>query len=131
MIEDIAVTQTIHNFTNINYIIPHVGGAFPSIADRLLKSFPAIYDSSMKIFQTRFFWDSAGPTYVHQVAGLLAYGIPASQLLFGTDFPYAPSFVQPGALAAIKNSIYVTNPEKQALFTTNAQNLFGKRLPSG
>ena len=31
-----------------------------------------------------FWWDSAGPTYYHQVAGLLGYGIPKSQLLFGT-----------------------------------------------
>jgi hypothetical protein len=87
MLGDLAVKQTIFNFTSINYIIPHVGGAFPSVAERLLRSFPALYARSMTALQTRFYWDSAGPTYFHQVAGLLAYGIPTMKLLFGTDFP--------------------------------------------
>ena len=28
--------------------------------------------------------NSAGPTFPHQVVGLLAYGIPTSQLVYGT-----------------------------------------------
>jgi hypothetical protein len=35
MLEDLAVTRTIINFTNINYIVPHVGGA----ADTVLLGF--------------------------------------------------------------------------------------------
>lgn len=84
MVEDLALTQTMHNFTHIQYILPHTGGATASVLDRMLKSFPATYDATMRIFQTRFWWDSAGPTYFHQVEGLLAYGIPKSRLLFGT-----------------------------------------------
>jgi hypothetical protein len=34
-------------------IIPHVGGAAPATFDRMLKSYPAIYDSSFNIFKTR------------------------------------------------------------------------------
>ncbi|KAG6865411.1 hypothetical protein C0991_002905 [Blastosporella zonata] len=125
---DLTLTQTIQNFTSINYIIPHVGGAFPACADRILKSAPAIYNSSMQIYQTRFWWDSAGPTYFHQVSGLLAYGIPASQLLFGTDFPYAPSYTQAGSLGAVQASTAITAAQKTMLFTTNPQNLFGSLL---
>jgi predicted TIM-barrel fold metal-dependent hydrolase len=129
MLGDLAVTQTILNFTNINYIIPHVGGAFPSVADRLLKSYPAIYAPTMAALQTRFYWDSAGPTYFHQVAGLLAYGIPITRLLFGTDFPYAPIFTYPASLLGLETSPFVTDAERPGIFTTNAQQLFGKRLP--
>jgi predicted TIM-barrel fold metal-dependent hydrolase len=129
-LQDLTISQTIHNFTNVNYIIPHVGGAFPAILDRFLKSLPQLYDASLKILQTRFFWDSAGPTYYHQVAGLLGY-IPASQLLYGTDYPYAPIFTYGPSLAAVQNSNFVTDAQKTALFTSNAQNLFGNRLPSG
>lgn len=31
-----------------------VGGSFPSTVDRILKSFPNIYDSSFAIYNTRF-----------------------------------------------------------------------------
>ena len=129
MLEDLAVTQTTLNFTNLNYIIPHVGGAFPSIVDRLLKSFPAIYDRTMAVLQTRFFWDSAGPTYFHQVGGLLAYDIPATNLLFGTDFPYAPIFTYGPSLLGIKTSPFVTDAERPGIFAQNAKLLFGNRLP--
>jgi hypothetical protein len=84
MVQDLALTQTMHNFTHIQYILPHSGGSAPSVMDRFLKSFPATYDATMRVFQERFWWDSAGPTYFHQVQGLLAYGIPKSRLLFGT-----------------------------------------------
>ncbi|KAG5634011.1 hypothetical protein H0H81_003895 [Sphagnurus paluster] len=125
---DLTLTQTIHQFTNIHYVIPHVGGAFPATIDRILKSAPQIYDSSLSIYSTRFWWDSAGPTYFHQVSGLLGFGIPKSQLLFGTDFPYAPSFTQAGSLAAVQNTPLLTASEKTAVFTTNAKNLFDSKI---
>ncbi|KAH6902444.1 hypothetical protein BKA70DRAFT_1229091 [Coprinopsis sp. MPI-PUGE-AT-0042] len=127
-IMDLTLTQTIHTFTNIHYVIPHVGGAFPATVDRILKSVPAIYDSSFAIYKTRFWWDSAGPTYFHQVAGLLGIEIPKSQLLYGTDLPYAPSFTQAGSLAAVKASTLFTAQEKTAIFRTNAQTLFGNKI---
>jgi predicted TIM-barrel fold metal-dependent hydrolase len=128
VLQDLAITQTILNFTNINYIIPHVGGAFPSVADRLLKSFPAIYDRTLAALQTRFYWDSAGPTYFHQVGGLLAYDIPATKLLFGTDYPYAPIFTYGPSLRGIETSPFVTDSERLGLFFRNAQQLFRGRL---
>ncbi|KAF9057165.1 hypothetical protein BJ165DRAFT_12756 [Panaeolus papilionaceus] len=125
---DLTLTQTIHNFTNIHYVIPHAGGAFPATIDRILKSYPTIYDSSLQIYSTRFWWDSAGPTYFHQVAGLIGYGIPASQLLYGTDFPYAPLAPQTPSLNAVKTSPLFTAADKAAIFRTNAQNLFGNKI---
>ena len=102
---------------------------------------------SVQLFS--FWWDSAGPTYYHQVAGLLGIGVPKSQFLFGTvsflrlsfttiklllnpsiqDFPYAPIFTQAGSLAAVKASTLFSAAEKTAIFKTNAQNLFGNKLP--
>lgn len=40
--------------------------------------------SQEAVLRGRVWWDSAGPTYPRQVQGLLAYGIPTSQLIFGT-----------------------------------------------
>jgi predicted TIM-barrel fold metal-dependent hydrolase len=125
VLSDLAITQTLLNFTNLNYIIPHVGGAFPSVADRLLKSYPAAYNGTMEVFRTRVFWDSAGPTFEHQVGGLLAYDILAKQLLFGTDFPYAPGFTYGPSLLSVENSKWVTDEEREAIFRGNARRLFG------
>jgi predicted TIM-barrel fold metal-dependent hydrolase len=128
VLSDLSITQTLTNFTNLNYIIPHVGGAFPSVADRLLKSYPSIYNSTMEVLRTRLYWDSAGPTYEHQVAGLLAYNISARQLLFGTDFPYAPIFTYGPSLLSLKNSRWVSGEEREGIFEGNAGRLFGGRL---
>jgi predicted TIM-barrel fold metal-dependent hydrolase len=130
-LEDLAVSQTLLNFTNLEYVIPHSGGAWASTIDRLLKAYPAIYQPTLNVLTgPRFWWDSAGPTYYHQVEGLLAYGVPPSQLLFGTDYPYAPGFTQTGSLAAVQNSQWVNAAQKAALLSTNAETLLGSRLPS-
>lgn len=128
-LSDLAVTQTLLNFTNINYIIPHVGGAFPAVADRLLKSYPAIYNATICALQRRFYWDSAGPTYFHQVGGLLAYDVPTTQLLFGTDYPYAPGFTYGPSLLGIEQSRFVGDEEREGIWRGNAVRLFGGRLP--
>ena len=121
--------------------------------DRILKSYPTIYNSSFNIYSTRyvniliplsgcqvvpcsldrqplpsFWWDSAGPTYAHQVAGLLGYNIPKTQLLYGTDYPYAPLAPQAGSLAAVKGSPMFTPAEKTAIFRSNAVSLFGNKI---
>ena len=128
VLSDLAVTQTLLNFTNLNYIVPHVGGAFPSVADRLLKSYPAIYTKTMEVLRTRVYWDSAGPTYEHQVAGLRAYDVPAKQLFFGTDFPYAPIFTYGPSLLGVQNSKWVMDLDRPGIFAGNAQRLFGGRV---
>jgi 6-methylsalicylate decarboxylase len=72
---DLTVSQTLHNFTNTYFVLPHgvclrirwhlvllilslpfftVGGAFPAMIDRVLKTRrPELYDSALDIFRTR------------------------------------------------------------------------------
>jgi len=53
--------------------------------DRVLKTVHQdLYNSSLEIYRTRFWWDSASPTYTHQIDGLLAYDIPKANLVYGT-----------------------------------------------
>lgn len=128
-ISDLVVSQTILDFANIRYIIPHVGGAFPAVADRLLKSYPSLYNATMTALQTRFYWDSAGPTYFHQVGGLLAYDMPSTQLLYGTDYPYAPIFTYASSLVGVEESKFVTDEARVQIFNGNAKRLFGHLIP--
>lgn len=50
---DLTLSQTIRNFTNLHYAIPHAGGAFFAIEDRFLKSIPALDAVSKAMYDTR------------------------------------------------------------------------------
>ncbi|KAM0805995.1 hypothetical protein BDR22DRAFT_896156 [Usnea florida] len=123
---DLTTSQTIQNFTKIRYQIPSAGGSLPSIEDRFLKSYyPALETSAKAAYNKRFWWDSAGPTFYHQVQGLLVYSIPASELLFGTDWPYRPPFEYPGDIEAIIDAAFITAADKKGIFRANAEDLHG------
>ncbi|KAK6428535.1 hypothetical protein LTR95_015319 [Oleoguttula sp. CCFEE 5521] len=129
-IVDLTISQTILNYTKLNFVIPHVGGAFPAVEDRFIKSYPAVEVRAKEVYRTRFWWDSAGPTYFAQVKGLLAYGVPTGQLLFGTDYPYAPLFAYGPSIAAITSADFLNGTEKVGVFAENAMRLFGTALPA-
>ncbi|RDI88931.1 hypothetical protein Vi05172_g1350 [Venturia inaequalis] len=122
---DLTFTQTFQNFTSLKYIIPHCGGAFPSIEDRSLSSNPRLKNNSQEIYNTRLWYDSAGPTFPHQVQGLLAYGVPKTQLVYGSDFPYSqPNNSYGASIAAIGSASFLTDDEKEGFFSGNAKRLF-------
>ena len=80
----------------------------------------------------RFWYDSAGPVMYAQARSLQDYGVPASQIVLGTDYPYVPPFVPPFTeVESIPDSIlgatWLTEAERQSIFT-NAKNLFGGHL---
>ena len=72
------------------------------------------------------------------------YGIPASELLFGTvsaqphpraifeylclrcqDWPYRPPFEYPGDIEAIVDAAFITAADKMRIFRSNAEVLHG------
>ena len=92
-----------------------------------------------------FYWDNAGPLHFDQIHGLLEYGISASQLTFGTvcggacvcdvglfqadddaqDFPYATNYTYASSITAIVNATFASLSDKQRIFPSNAEELFG------
>ncbi|KAG8857665.1 hypothetical protein FRB96_005683 [Tulasnella sp. 330] len=126
-LQDLSWTLAIVNYTQINWIAPNLGGAFTGIGDRMLKSIPQDDAIIEPVYHTRVFWDSAGPTYPGQIQGLLGYGIPTSQLVYGTEYPYAPfstdyaadqaSLLASGGIVGAAN---ISN-----IMTNNAKGLFG------
>ncbi|KAK1778745.1 hypothetical protein QBC45DRAFT_327634 [Copromyces sp. CBS 386.78] len=121
---DLVLSQTLIKYTNVRWQISHVGGAFPAIEDRFLKRSPALEKLAKQALNSRVWYDSAGPTYFAQVKGLLGYGVPSSQLVFGSDFPYS-QFPYDAAAQAIVDADFLTQLEKTALFETNAEDMFG------
>jgi hypothetical protein len=116
---------TLNTYTNINYLVPHSGGSFASIIERFFTILPpAVQAASLQAYMTRLWWDSAGPSYPNAAYALLGYGIPPSQFVFGTDFPYAPAATLPATIQAVYNTSWLTTPQKTALFSTNVEALF-------
>ncbi|KAG8904653.1 hypothetical protein FRC01_008653, partial [Tulasnella sp. 417] len=127
---DLSYSGVLTKYTNIRWIAAHVGGAFPAILDRMIKSLGPTMEASLKsIYNTRIFWDSAGPTYPNQVRGLIGYGIPKSQLLLGTDYPYAPANTYAGAFAGLVNDLTdFTQADITNILRNNSVALFGNKL---
>lgn len=84
------------------------------------------------LVSSRVWYDSAGPVFYNQVKGLLGYGVPTTQLVLGTDYPYVPPSVPPFTnVESIPDSIlgadFITEAEKLSVFT-NAKNIFGGHI---
>ncbi|KAF7341823.1 Amidohydro-rel domain-containing protein [Mycena sanguinolenta] len=126
---DLALSGTLQNLTNINYIVPHVGGSLPSIIDRSIAGRSDDDNAAiMEAFHTRCWWDSAGVTYAHQIGGLLAYNISPSFLLYGSDFPWVPASVLDLAFDAIATSPFLDDIQKQAMRSENVKRLFAGKI---
>ena len=122
-VQDLILTRTLTAFTNLHWSISHVGGAFPSVQDRFLRTQPVEFQESVRTALTERVWyDSAGPTYFSQVKGLLAYNVSESQLVFGTDWPYS-RFPYEDSLQAILDADFLTEAEKSAIFVENAEHM--------
>jgi predicted TIM-barrel fold metal-dependent hydrolase len=96
-----AITSLIYNgsllrWPDIRFIFPHAGGAMPPLAarmtrmaDRDRKVAPKPAQCSMSEMKSLYF-DVASSTNPVTLAGLLRL-VPATQVMFGTDFPFLAS----------------------------------------
>ncbi|KAJ7044180.1 amidohydrolase 2, partial [Mycena alexandri] len=131
---DLALSETLTNYTRLDFIIPHLGGSFPSIIDRLSERGYTIFLLRVFVALTLSFscwWDSAGFTYSHQLGSLLAYNIPPAFLLYGTDYPYVPPSVVDASAEAMVNSPFLNKEQKRKVRSENARRLFASRNPAG
>ena len=81
----------------INFILPHAGGTLPFLAPRMaaIGSIPVVLGQravpppqAMEAF-ARFYYDTALAVTPQQIAALRALA-PISQIVYGTDYPFAP-----------------------------------------
>ncbi|KAF2029155.1 amidohydrolase 2 [Setomelanomma holmii] len=126
---DLSLSRTFVNFTNLNWIVPHAGGSFPSIMSRFLTTASeALRNADLDIYRRRLWWDTAGPTFPFQIQGLLGYGVPLERIVYGTDYPYIPVPNNAAYIAstqAIVNATFMTGEEREGIFSGNAKGLFG------
>jgi predicted TIM-barrel fold metal-dependent hydrolase len=114
----------------IKFILPHAGGTLPFLATRMagIGAIPPVMGARAKppadTMQAlaKLHYDTALATAPHQIAALRAIA-PISQILYGTDFPFAP---EPSLRAAEAQfaAIPFTPQEREQVRFGNAQRLF-------
>ncbi|HYB25061.1 MAG TPA: amidohydrolase family protein [Solirubrobacteraceae bacterium] len=134
-VANLVVTGTLARHPRLNVIVPHVGSALPSLADRLngFAKLPFTHKPSERIdvYETlaRLYYDVAGTPFPHALRGLLGIA-PAEQLLYGSDTPFTPNpAIQASAKALLETDLLDDN-QKRGMFTDNAQPLLPRLAQS-
>jgi len=89
---------TLARCRNIRFILSHAGGAVPYLAHRMSRleaqeEFAAKVGGSAMAQLTRQFYDTALSANRPALAALGEF-VPASQVLYGSDFPFAPGMMK-------------------------------------
>lgn len=119
---------TVERFPNIRFILSHAGGTVPFLAWRmsLLDLSPQMKDRAPRgvgHYLRRFYYDtalSANPHALRSVAEL----VPPSQVLFGSDYPFAPEPVTEISVAGLQKYDGFDSSARTAVGRGNAFALF-------
>ena len=92
---NLILSGTVARYPNIRWILAHAGGFLPFIAWRvaLADNFPQYREAAPEgvlTYLRRFYYDTALSPSPFAMAALSALVEP-SQILFGSDFPFAPA----------------------------------------
>ena len=112
-------------WSSIRFIVPHGGGALTVMADRIHRSANRVGVASKELDVIgdlrRQFYDLAGGPLPRQLPALLRL-VEASQLLYGTDFPFSPApSTQSSAIAIAECELLSRNELAMALRGTSLQ----------
>jgi predicted TIM-barrel fold metal-dependent hydrolase len=131
-IASLLYSGALSRFRNIRFIFSHGGGALPFLADRLSQWARARPDLAARLPDgalaelRRLHFDTASVTNAPAMAALRAFA-PATQLLFGTDYPYVKVAPQAGELARLGLSA----DDQRALRHANAERLLPRLARGG
>jgi predicted TIM-barrel fold metal-dependent hydrolase len=126
---NLILTGTLQRHPRLKVIVPHVGSALPSVADRVngFAKLPSTDTPLQKIdvygTLARLHYDVAGAPLPHALPGLLAIA-SAERLLYASDTPFTPpNLIQAGARALLDTDV-LDDTQRRGLFTDNAEQLF-------
>ncbi|KAF2099220.1 hypothetical protein NA57DRAFT_39822 [Rhizodiscina lignyota] len=130
---------TIVKYTDLTWLIPHVGGAMPPLIYRFavygsLIPLPSVSGSGkvtheivQEAFRNRFYFDLAGMSMRGQVEGLVANaGIGKDRLLYGSDYPFTKrEFVEMVTKEMDEMTAKWEPEDREVSMYKNAVSLFG------
>ncbi len=116
-------------FPRIRFILPHAGGTLPFLAPRvsMVGSIPILKERALPQAEalelmTRFFYDTALSVTPRQITCLRELA-PISQIVYGSDFPFADENRLRSAEATL-GTLGFTDPELRQIRFDNAAVLF-------
>ena len=128
IIMNLIVSNTATRCPNIKFIFSHAGGTLVSIAQRFLGNQVTADGLSKPVEPNtrlhhvrRFYYDTAGSANPIQIQSLKLL-VPASQIVFGTDFPFG----NVGAHVSSVQACGLSQAELQGVFHDNAAKFLPK-----
>jgi predicted TIM-barrel fold metal-dependent hydrolase len=134
-IYSLLTTGTAAKYPNLTFIFSHAGGAMPYLVERVVgpqatwledggvlkpgAPAPRVRPEMPKgplVEMQKFYYDTAGSSNPVTLGGLRKF-VPLSQILFGTDYPFASSAEQ---LHLLKECAVFNPSELQAIYSGNA-----------
>lgn len=125
----------LEQYPNIKWIFSHAGGAMPYIAWRVMLGQFIIPDAGKKVPQgvpyylKQLFYDTGLSANPHALSSLKELVEP-SQILFGTDYPFAPEPVTAETVKGLRNYRGFSPEEMDAIEYGNALKLFPRLTES-
>lgn len=120
----LLLSGSLVKYPDIKWIFSHAGGPVPALAGRIVnmtrnrKDLPQIAPQGVLHELTRLHYDTANASFAPTLAALFKF-VPASQVLFGSDYPYYTLEENVDLLAEYP----LTQAERQAIDRGNAARL--------
>ncbi|KAI8715975.1 Amidohydrolase like protein [Fusarium sp. LHS14.1] len=129
MVANLFLSGTMEKIPNVTFILPHFGGALPTIVSRLA-NFSVIIsglatlkeDEVLEVLRRQFYSDLAGFVFPNQFPGLSqGLEISAQRMVYGSDYPFTP----PEAVERVSRQLDVglrqhfSEAEVQAIYQAN------------
>jgi 6-methylsalicylate decarboxylase len=128
-IANLILTGTLDRHRRLRVIVPHVGSALPSLADRVsgfaklgLTNRPS-EDVDVDATLARLYYDLAGTPFPHSLRGLRGIA-QVDHLLYASDTPFTPEDSIDRAARALVETDLLDEEQKAGLFSENARALF-------
>ncbi|KAH6684548.1 hypothetical protein B0J14DRAFT_527368 [Halenospora varia] len=127
--ENMLLTGQRANYSSINIIFPHGGGAMPYLATRIAGMASLSFLGSLSVATTlaqfkNYIFDTASSTTAVQLLAMKEFFGGTDKIVTGTDFPYVPQTQASAGLAAIQVNGAFTNDEMAQINNQNALNIF-------
>ncbi|GIZ49003.1 hypothetical protein CKM354_001204400 [Cercospora kikuchii] len=138
---DMLFSGTRRKFPNCSVILSHGGGTLPYLISRVATPLSVVnstvsnattgltYEQIMQDFRS-FHFDLALSAAPAVVRSLMETGVPSGNILYGSDFPYAPAPAYPAFLKQW-NTIEVSSEFREQVHFRNALELFPRLKENG
>jgi predicted TIM-barrel fold metal-dependent hydrolase len=126
---NLVFSGTTRRCPDVRFILPHAGGTLPFLVQRIVgANRPAAAISGLAPADAlaemrRFYCDTAGSANVNACTSLLQL-IPATQILFGSDFPFTPESAVENFVRFLDTTNLFSPEDRTAIARNNATKLF-------